>query len=150
MAQPPVQRSLSESLDDDTIGAFLSQCSVTALRSLNSVSRTWRERVRTALRARVRESDHSLTIDGLSWTELDWLLRALQRDGVRVEQLRCEQATISFAPLLAALRDVKYDGWSEIFMHPVPRGVPILDSTEKITAEINRSRKYLAERLGSI
>ena len=57
---------------------------------------------------------------------------------------------LDFAPLLAALRDVKYDGWSEIFMHPVPRGVPILDSNEKITAEINRSRKYLAERLGSI
>jgi sugar phosphate isomerase/epimerase len=60
------------------------------------------------------------------------------------------RGTLDFAPLLAALRDVKYDGWSEIFMHPVPRGVPILDSTEKITAEINRSRKYLAERLGSI
>ena len=60
------------------------------------------------------------------------------------------RGTLDFAPLLAALRDVKYDGWSEIFMHPVPRGVPILDSGEKITAEINRSRKYLAERLGSI
>jgi sugar phosphate isomerase/epimerase len=57
---------------------------------------------------------------------------------------------LDFAPLLAALRDVKYDGWSEIFMHPVPRGVPILNSSEKITAEINRSRKYLSERLGSI
>lgn len=60
------------------------------------------------------------------------------------------RGTLDFAPLLAALRDIKYDGWSEIFMHPVPRGVPILDSGEKITAEINRSRKYLAERLGSI
>ncbi|NOZ39786.1 MAG: sugar phosphate isomerase/epimerase [Planctomycetes bacterium] len=48
-----------------------------------------------------------------------------------------------FTPLLAAFRTARYAGWTEIFMHPVPRGVPILDSTEKITAEINRSRKYL-------
>jgi hypothetical protein len=102
--EAPAPPSLSDALDDDTMGAFLSQCSVPALRSLNTVSQGWRQRVRTALRARVRESDHSLAIDGLSWTELDWLLCALQRDGVNVEKLRCEQATISFAPLLAAPR----------------------------------------------
>ncbi len=55
---------------------------------------------------------------------------------------------LDFAPLLAALRDVKYSGWTEIFMHPVPRGIPILETTDAITAEINRSRKYLSERLG--
>ena len=28
-------------------------------------------------------------------------------------------------------------------MHPVPRGVPILETTAKVTAEINRARAYL-------
>ena len=33
---------------------------------------------------------------------------------------------LDFVPLFAALQDIKYDGWTEIFMHPVPRGIPIL------------------------
>jgi len=53
---------------------------------------------------------------------------------------------LDFAPLLAALDDIKYDRWTEIFMHPVPRGIPILETTPAITAEINRSRKYLESR----
>ncbi|MBM4089954.1 MAG: TIM barrel protein [Planctomycetes bacterium] len=51
---------------------------------------------------------------------------------------------LDFRPLLAALRDIRYEGWTEIFMHPVPRGVPILDTTADVTAEINRARQYLA------
>jgi sugar phosphate isomerase/epimerase len=51
---------------------------------------------------------------------------------------------LDFAPLLAALRDIQYEGWTEIFMHPVPRGVPILAATAAVTGEINRAREYLA------
>jgi sugar phosphate isomerase/epimerase len=50
---------------------------------------------------------------------------------------------LDFAPLVAALADIGYSGWSEIFMHPVPRGIPILDSTSAVTEEIDRARKYL-------
>lgn len=50
---------------------------------------------------------------------------------------------LDFRPLLAALAKIDYRGWTEIFMHPVPRGIPILETTEKVTAEINRARKYL-------
>ncbi len=57
---------------------------------------------------------------------------------------------LDFAPLLAALRDVDYQGWTEIFMHPVPRGIPILDTTGSVTAEINRSRVYLESCLRKI
>jgi len=57
---------------------------------------------------------------------------------------------LDFLPLLSALRDVGYDGWTEIFMHPVPRGVPILDSTAAVTREINRSRRYLSEQLETL
>jgi methionine-R-sulfoxide reductase len=50
---------------------------------------------------------------------------------------------LDFTPVLAALRDIKYAGWTEIFMHPVPRGIAILDSTDAVTAEINRAHEYL-------
>jgi len=57
---------------------------------------------------------------------------------------------LDFAPMLTALRDIKYQGWTEIFMHPVPRGIPILETVDEVTTEINRSRKYLTECIGKI
>ena len=57
---------------------------------------------------------------------------------------------LDFAPMLKALRDIQYQGWTEIFMHPVPRGIPILETADEVTAEINRSRKYLTECIGKI
>ena len=57
---------------------------------------------------------------------------------------------LDFGLLLKALRDIQYRGWTEIFMHPVPRGIPILETAEEVTNEINRSREYLAERLRTI
>lgn len=50
---------------------------------------------------------------------------------------------LDFRPIVQALKQTNYTGYTEIFMHPVPRGVPILDTPSEITAEINRSRKYL-------
>lgn len=50
---------------------------------------------------------------------------------------------LNFAPLLHALRDIQYTGWTEIFMHPVPRGIPILEPTGAVSDAINASRKYL-------
>ncbi len=50
---------------------------------------------------------------------------------------------LDFAPLVDALKSINYSGWTEIFMHPVPRGVPILETTAAVTAEINRARDYL-------
>lgn len=54
---------------------------------------------------------------------------------------------LDFAPLMAALKSIDYQGWTEIFMHPVPRGIPILETTTEVTAEINRARDYLAKLL---
>ena len=60
------------------------------------------------------------------------------------------RGTLDFAPILAALKKINYSGWTEIFMHPVPRGIPILDSTEDVTGEINRARHYLDELAQSV
>ncbi len=53
------------------------------------------------------------------------------------------RGTLDFAPILSALKKINYAGWTEIFMHPVPRGIPILDSTADVTDEINRARHHL-------
>ena len=60
------------------------------------------------------------------------------------------RGSLDFAPLLAALRKIGYHGWTEVFMHPVPRGIPILDSTAQVTAAINESRRYLEKCLTNV
>ena len=60
------------------------------------------------------------------------------------------RGSLDFGPLLAALKKIKYDRWTEIFMHPVPRGIPILASTAEVTAEINRARRYLDQLVQSV
>jgi sugar phosphate isomerase/epimerase len=57
---------------------------------------------------------------------------------------------LDFTPLLAALKKINYQGFTEIFMHPVPRGIPILETTEAVTAEINRARDYLERCLSRV
>ena len=50
---------------------------------------------------------------------------------------------LDFGPLLSVLKSNRFQGWTSIFMHPFPRGIPILETTEDVTVEINRSRNYL-------
>jgi sugar phosphate isomerase/epimerase len=54
---------------------------------------------------------------------------------------------LDFRPIVKALKAINFGGRVEIFMHPVPRGIPILETTAKVTAEINRSRAYLEKCL---
>ena len=53
-----------------------------------------------------------------------------------------------FGPLMRELAEMNFEGPIEIFMHPVPRGVPILNSIEAITAEVNRARACLERTIG--
>lgn len=57
------------------------------------------------------------------------------------------RGTLDFTPILAGLKKINFNGWTEIFMHPVPRGIPILDTEAMVTQEINRSRSYLTSTL---
>lgn len=57
---------------------------------------------------------------------------------------------LNFEPLMKALVDMQYSGWIEIFMHPVPRGIPILETADEVTAEINLARKYLTETIDTV
>ena len=55
------------------------------------------------------------------------------------------RGTLDFTPILSALKKINFSGWTEIFMHPVPRGIPILDTAADVTHEINSARHYLDE-----
>lgn len=57
---------------------------------------------------------------------------------------------LDFKPLVAALHEIGFDGWTEIFMHPFPRGVPIRETTDEVTAEINRARTNLDAAVDSV
>lgn len=53
------------------------------------------------------------------------------------------RGSLDFGPLMRSLAAMQYPGPVEIFMHPVPRGVPVLGTVAAITAEVNRARSYL-------
>ncbi len=50
---------------------------------------------------------------------------------------------LDFTAIVTALKKINYRGWTVIFMHPVPRGIPILETAGMVTEEINRARRYL-------
>jgi sugar phosphate isomerase/epimerase len=54
---------------------------------------------------------------------------------------------LDYRPIVKALRDIGYTGYVEIFMHPTPRGIPILPTVAEITAAINKSRAYVEKCL---
>lgn len=53
---------------------------------------------------------------------------------------------LNFKPILDALKAVQFKGVTSIFMHPVPRGIPIADGgAASVTFLINQSRTYLGQ-----
>jgi sugar phosphate isomerase/epimerase len=53
------------------------------------------------------------------------------------------RGNLDFVPIVRALKQINYRGFTSIFMHPVPRGIPILKDAAACTTEINRARTYL-------
>jgi sugar phosphate isomerase/epimerase len=53
------------------------------------------------------------------------------------------RGSLDFGPIVKALQAIDYSGFTSIFMHPVPRGIPILEPTSAVTKEINHARAYL-------
>jgi len=66
---------------------------------------------------------------------------------IEMQQLPGYGGGLDYRLIVAALRDIDYTGLVEIFMHPVPRGIPILPTVKEITAAINKSRSYIEECL---
>ena len=57
---------------------------------------------------------------------------------------------LDFQPLLAALKDIPFDGFTEIFMHLFPRGIPILENVNNSGAAIREAKDDLDARLTGI
>jgi len=94
-----------------------------------------------AVLARLIEDLGPKLVHFYAWQEGRGCFRKLPKDE-ELEQLP-GRGNLDFRPLVASLRKIGYQGWTEIFMHPVPRGVPILPTASEITKEINRARAYL-------
>ncbi|WP_395736653.1 sugar phosphate isomerase/epimerase family protein [Prosthecobacter sp.] len=50
---------------------------------------------------------------------------------------------LDWKPLLQALKSTNFTGPTEIFMHPTPRGIPIMPTAAETTAEIVRAKNHL-------
>ena len=55
---------------------------------------------------------------------------------------------LDWKPLIDALKAVNFTGPTEIFMHPTPRGIPILPTAAETTAEIVRAKQHLDKLVG--
>ena len=69
---------------------------------------------------------------------------------VEMQQMPGFGGGLDYVPIVAALKAIDYSGYVEIFMHPVPRGIPILPTKAEITAAINKSRNYVENCLASL
>ena len=57
---------------------------------------------------------------------------------------------LDWKPLLQALKETKFTGPTEIFMHPTPRGIPIMPTLAESTAEIVRAKQHLDAIVASL
>ncbi|WP_347243061.1 sugar phosphate isomerase/epimerase [Thermogutta sp.] len=57
---------------------------------------------------------------------------------------------LDFRPILAALKDIHYTGYSSIFMHAYPRGRPIRETPSMVTAQLLEARDYLEHCLAEL
>lgn len=69
---------------------------------------------------------------------------------IEMQQMPGFGGELEYKPVLQALKDIKYDGYCEIFMHPVPRGIPILPTIEEISKAIIKSREYIERSLSEV
>lgn len=54
---------------------------------------------------------------------------------------------LDWKPLLTALKQINFTGPTEIFMHPTPRGIPILPTAAEVTAEIIHAKQALESQI---
>ena len=62
---------------------------------------------------------------------------------IEMQQMPGFGGGLDYRQIVRALREIHYRGYVEIFMHPTPRGIPILPTVSEISAAINKSRQYI-------
>ena len=53
------------------------------------------------------------------------------------------QGPLDFGPIVSALAEINFRGFTEVMMHPTPRGIPIAETAGAVTQCIHRSHQYL-------
>lgn len=76
-----------------------------------------------------------------AWERGNEFLRT-EPTGRELEQLP-GRGSFDFAPVVAALAAIDYRGWTSLFMHPVPRGIPAAGTVDQTTREIAAARRHL-------
>ncbi len=58
--------------------------------------------------------------------------------------------SLDYGPILAALAGVGFHGWLEIFMHPTPRGIPVVEGgAAAVTAVVKKSRDHIDQLIAA-
>jgi sugar phosphate isomerase/epimerase len=66
---------------------------------------------------------------------------------IEMQQMPGFGGTLDYREVLKALREIRFAGVVSLFMHPTPRGVPILPTADEVTAAVNKSREYVERYL---
>jgi sugar phosphate isomerase/epimerase len=69
---------------------------------------------------------------------------------IEMQQMPGFGGGLDYKPIVKALKEIGYSGYCEIFMHPVPRGIPVLPTAKEITIAIKKSRAYIEECLEGV
>lgn len=101
----------------------------------------------TVLADLIRHLDKKLTVF-LAWQYGMGCMKPMPKEE-ELQQMP-GRGPLDFTPLLKALKDINYTGFTQIFMHPTPRGIPILPTAAETTAEINLGKAYLEKCLAAI
>ncbi|MEP6667980.1 MAG: TIM barrel protein [Chthoniobacter sp.] len=62
---------------------------------------------------------------------------------IEMQQMPGFGGPLDYRLVVEALRGIRFAGVVSCFMHPTPRGVPILPTTAEVTAAVNKSRAYV-------
>jgi sugar phosphate isomerase/epimerase len=62
---------------------------------------------------------------------------------IEMQQMPGFGGSLDYHAVVKALRDIRFAGVVSLFMHPTPRGVPILPTAAEITAAVNKSRTFV-------
>jgi sugar phosphate isomerase/epimerase len=57
---------------------------------------------------------------------------------------------LDYKPIVAALKDIHFTGPTEVFMHPTPRGIPIMPTLAESTDVIIKSKNHLDAIVASL
>jgi sugar phosphate isomerase/epimerase len=60
------------------------------------------------------------------------------------------RGNLDFSPLLQALKDIHFQGWTEVFMHHTPRGQPLYPTAPPMTEDVIAAQRYLTARLAQL